>query len=84
MSRSIFTWERRSPVSWCHGTPREILPGLTVPLVGKEDAIVSKLLWIQQGSHKARHDVKMMLSRDEDLVRADLTDGAGTLGLRML
>jgi len=63
------------------GTSREILPGLTVPLVGKEDAIVSKLLWIQQGSHKARHDVKAMLSRGEDLDRECLRDRAATLGL---
>jgi hypothetical protein len=62
-------------------SPREILPGLTVPLVGKEDAIVSKLLWIQQGSHKARHDVKAMLSRDEDLDRECLRGRAAALGL---
>ena len=49
---------------------REISPGLTAPLVSKEDAILSKLLWIQQGSGKSRHDVIEMLKRDEDLDRA--------------
>lgn len=63
------------------GTPREIFPGLTVRLVGKEDAILSKLLWIQQGSGKARHDVKAMLKRDEDLDRECLRERAATLGL---
>ena len=49
---------------------REIIPGLMAPLVSKEDAILSKLLWIQTGSHKSRHDVIEMLKRDEDLDRA--------------
>lgn len=62
-------------------TRRTILPGLIVPLVCKEDAILSKLLWIKQGSHKARHDVTMMLCRDEDLDRASLSARAVTLGL---
>ena len=65
-------------------TTREILPGLTVPLVSKEDAILSKLLWIQRGSGKSRHDVKMMLSREEDLDRECLWERAITLGLHDL
>jgi hypothetical protein len=60
---------------------RELSPGLLAPLVCKEDAILSKLLWIQQGSGKARHDVKMMLSREEDLDRACLRERAEALGL---
>ena len=32
-----------------------------------EDAILSKLLWILQGSGKSRHDGIEMLKRDEDL-----------------
>jgi hypothetical protein len=50
----------------------------------KEDAILSKLLWIQQGSGKARHDVIEMLKRDEDLDRGCLRDRAATLGLSEL
>ena len=44
------------------------------PLVSKEDAILSKLLWIQKGSHKSRHDVIEMLKRDEDLDRNSLQE----------
>jgi hypothetical protein len=51
------------------------------PLVSKEDAILSKLLWIQQGSGKSRHDVIEMLKRDEDLDRACLRERAATIGL---
>jgi hypothetical protein len=62
-------------------TRRTILPGLVAPLVCKEDAILSKLLWIKQGSHRARQDVTMMLCRDEDLDRAGLIERAMKLGL---
>ena len=60
---------------------REVVPGVVAPLVSKEDAILSKLLWIQLGSHKAQHDVKMMLKRDEELDRAILQERAAALGL---
>jgi hypothetical protein len=53
-------------------------------LVCKEDAILSQLLWIKQGSHKGRHDVTMMLWRDEHLDRASLKERAATLGLGVL
>lgn len=44
---------------------QEILPGLVVPLVSKEDAILSELLWIQQGSGKSTRDVLQMLKGAE-------------------
>jgi hypothetical protein len=62
-------------------TRRSILPGVVVPLICKEDAILSKLLWIKQGSHKSWHDVTMMLCRDEDMDRASLNERAARLGL---
>jgi hypothetical protein len=65
-------------------TRGEIFPGVTVPLVSKEDAILSKLLWIQLGSHKARHDVKMMLKRPEELDREVLQQRATMLGVANL
>ena len=37
--------------------------GITVPLVSKEDAILSKLIWVSRGSHKSHQDIKMMLKR---------------------
>jgi len=60
---------------------REIFSGVVAPLVSKEDAILSKLIWIQMGSHKSRHDIKVMLKREEDLDRAILQERAVTLGL---
>ena len=49
-----------------------------------EDAILSKLLWILQGSGKYRHDGIEMLKRDEDLDRNCLRERAATLGLNVL
>ena len=53
---------------------RPVFEGVELPLVSKEDAIVSKLLWVSQGSGKSRHDVMGMLadpgSFDMPLVRA--------------
>jgi Nucleotidyl transferase AbiEii toxin, Type IV TA system len=63
---------------------REVVPGVVAPLVSKEDAILSKLLWMQLGSHKARHDLKMMLKRPEELDRSVLHERAARLGLHEL
>jgi len=41
----------------------ELFPGLILPCVSREDALLSKLLWIQKGSHKSRQDVVAMLLR---------------------
>jgi hypothetical protein len=49
------------------GTRQEIFPGLVVSLVSREDSILSKLLWIQQGSGKSRRDVIQMLKSTEDV-----------------
>lgn len=55
----------------------EILSGVVVPMVSKEDAILSKLIWISKGSNKSRQDVKMMLKRrgeiDFDYINAQAT-----------
>jgi hypothetical protein len=39
----------------------ELFPNVFVPISSKEDAILSKLRWIQLGSQKSRRDVVMML-----------------------
>jgi hypothetical protein len=60
---------------------RELSPGLVAPLVSQEDAVLSKLIWLRGGSHKAEHDLRMMLKRDEDLDRTALQQRAAALGL---
>ncbi len=62
----------------------EVLPGLVTPLVSHEDAILSKLLGMKLGHHKAHHDLTMMLKRDDELDRAVLEERAAMLGLQDL
>lgn len=40
---------------------KELLPGLFLKILNKEDAILAKLIWIRKGSHKSKKDVRMML-----------------------
>ena len=58
-----------------------VLPGLTIPLVFREDAILSKLLWIQLGSEKSKRDAMQMLGGAENLDWTRLREEALRLGL---
>jgi len=60
---------------------REVLPGVQLPLMSKEDLIVAKLLWIRMGSHKSRDDVRAMLRRSDPLDMAVLEGLAAKLGV---
>jgi hypothetical protein len=59
-------------------------PDLTVPLISKEGAILSKLHWIRLGSHKSRRDVLMILLGDDPVDEAYLKEQAYSLGLSEL
>ncbi len=69
------------PGELSRSTRQQLLPGLTVRLVAKEDAILSKLLWIRLGSGKSIRDVIQMLKGKEDVNRAHLREQALKLGL---
>jgi len=62
----------------------EVLPGLELPVVSREDAVLSKLIWIRQGSHKSRGDVVGILRRGGALDRQALAQRAQDLGLDQL
>ncbi len=59
-------------------------PDLTVPLISKEGAILSKLHWIRLGSHKSRRDVLMILLGDDPVDDVYLREQADRLGLSTL
>lgn len=40
----------------------EIFAGVRYPIVSLPDAVLSKLLWIQKGSHKSRQDVRRVMA----------------------
>jgi hypothetical protein len=43
--------------------PTEVFVGLVLPVVGRTDAALSKLVWISKGSHKSRRDLRQILRR---------------------
>ena len=60
---------------------REFGAGLTVPLVSMEDAMLSKMIWMHLGSHKAKHDAVTMWKRGGEFNPAHLRTQALKLGL---
>jgi hypothetical protein len=69
------------PGELSRSTRRELAPGLIAPVVSKEDAILAKLYWIKEGSHRSRRDVTEMLRRDDDIDFSSLRQRAAKLGL---
>jgi len=69
------------PGELLRSTRQQLLPGLTVRLVAKEDAILSKLLWVRLGSGKSKRDVIQMLKGKEEVNRTHLREQALKLGL---
>jgi hypothetical protein len=53
--------------------PAEIFAGVHLPVASRADAAVSKLLWISQGSHKSRRDLRSIFrtsaASDQNLIR---------------
>ena len=60
---------------------RELLPGVSVSMVSKEDAILSKLLWVKGGSEKAKRDVRAMLFQTDDVNMERLRHMAKEIGV---
>jgi len=58
-----------------------ISPNLDMPVVSREDAILSKLLWIRRGSEKSRHDVIGMLLNPAPFDHGYLNSAARALGV---
>jgi hypothetical protein len=40
----------------------ELFPGVSVPIVARTDAALSKLIWINHGSHRSRRDLRRILA----------------------
>jgi len=74
----------RIPGELDRSVKRQFMEGLEVPVVSKEDAVLSKLLWIQQGSEKSRQDVLGILMSPGDIDTAYLGEAARDLGVHQL
>ena len=40
----------------------ELFPGVALPIVARTDAALSKLIWIEHGSHRSRRDLRRILA----------------------
>lgn len=59
----------------------EIFPGVTLPIVARTDAALSKLIWIQQGSHRSRRDLRRILADATPEERATVRRTADEMAL---
>jgi hypothetical protein len=59
----------------------ELFPNVFVPISSKEDAILSKLRWVQLGSQKSRRDIVMMLRNTTPTDRGYVDKIAQQMGL---
>jgi hypothetical protein len=62
----------------------ELFPGLTLPMVSRTDAALSKLIWASHGSHRSRRDVRRILAGATPEDAAAVRRGAVDRGLEGL
>ena len=59
----------------------ELSPDLKIKMITKEDAILSKLVWISKGSERSKRDVVMMLRNESPIERQYVETTAEELGV---
>ena len=62
----------------------ELFPGVLLPIVARTDAALSKLIWIQHGSHRSRRDLRGILARATIDELAAVRHTAGEMNLAEL
>jgi hypothetical protein len=62
----------------------EVFAGVTLPIVSRADAALSKLVWVSKGSHKSRGDLRHVLRRATAAERTLVERHAADLGLASL
>ncbi len=62
----------------------EIFDGLALPIACRADAAVSKLIWINKGSHKSRRDLRKIYAAAADEDRGQIRSLANQLDLSVL
>lgn len=59
----------------------ELFPGVTLPIVARTDAALSKLIWIRHGSHRSRRDLRRILAGATPEEAAAVRNAAGDMNL---
>jgi hypothetical protein len=62
----------------------ELFPGVTLPIVSRPDAALSKLIWIQHGSHRSRRDLRRIVDGATQEEEATVRRSAADMGLAEL
>ncbi len=62
----------------------ELFPGVALPIVARTDAALSKLVWIQHGSHRSRRDLRRILAGATPEELASVRHIAGEMNLTAL
>ena len=62
----------------------EIFEGVWLPIASRVDAAMSKLIWIERGSHKSRNDLKQLYSNATPAQQNLMQESARALELRGL
>jgi hypothetical protein len=62
----------------------ELFAGIFLPVVSRTDAAISKLIWIEKGSHRSRRDFRSIFRSGSEQNQADIRAQAATIRLSEL
>ena len=62
----------------------ELFPGVEFPVVSRTDAALSKLVWIDHGSHRSRRDLRRILENATPDEHSTVRRSAAAMGLTAL
>ncbi|MFN3194223.1 MAG: nucleotidyl transferase AbiEii/AbiGii toxin family protein [Aureliella sp.] len=59
----------------------ELFEGITLPVVSQTDAALSKLIWVEKGSHRSRRDLRSIFKNSEPATQAIIREQATAMRL---
>jgi hypothetical protein len=62
----------------------ELFDGVFLPVVSRTDAAISKLIWIEKGSHRSRRDFRSIFRSGSETQQADIRAQAEMMRLSQL
>ncbi len=62
----------------------ELFEGVYLPIVSRNDAALSKLIWIDKGSHRSRRDLRSIFRNCSPDQQAAIRESASLIGLEQL
>ena len=62
----------------------ELFAGVYLPIVSRIDAALSKLIWVEKGSHRSRRDLRGIFRNCNPVQQASIRESASSLALSQL